>query len=210
MKNFTKQNFKTNPLWIRLLIMTFMLFAGSNSVWAEWYLKGEFNSWNTNNVLTGSGNDLTTTVELKKGTTYAFKVHDGGNNWYGNNGTITSDCTWTFSTSAGDGHITASTDGVYTFTFNKSTKKLTVVYPKPTYLLGNLTDWNSGRELPCTISLSGNTTYEFKLKKSDTWYGNAGTMKEDNCKGWTFGSDQESNCKIKTTLAGDYLFTLFC
>ena len=27
MKNFTKQNFKTNPLWIRLLIMTFMLLG---------------------------------------------------------------------------------------------------------------------------------------------------------------------------------------
>ena len=34
MKNFTKQNFKTNPLWIRLLIMTFMLLVGSSSAWA--------------------------------------------------------------------------------------------------------------------------------------------------------------------------------
>ena len=34
MKNFTKQNFKTNPLWIRLLIMTFMLLAGAGNVWA--------------------------------------------------------------------------------------------------------------------------------------------------------------------------------
>ena len=34
MKNFTKQNFKTNPLWIRLLIMTFMLLAGAGSAWA--------------------------------------------------------------------------------------------------------------------------------------------------------------------------------
>ncbi len=34
MKNFTKQNFKTNPLWIRLLIMAFMLLAGTSSAWA--------------------------------------------------------------------------------------------------------------------------------------------------------------------------------
>ena len=34
MKNFTKQNFKTNPLWVRLIIMTFMLLAGSSSAWA--------------------------------------------------------------------------------------------------------------------------------------------------------------------------------
>ena len=35
MKNFTKQNFKTNPLWIRLLIMTFMLLIGTSSAWAD-------------------------------------------------------------------------------------------------------------------------------------------------------------------------------
>ena len=34
MKNFTKQNFKTCPLWIRLLIMTFMLLIGTSSAWA--------------------------------------------------------------------------------------------------------------------------------------------------------------------------------
>ena len=34
MKNFTKQNFRTNPLWIRLLIMTFMLLAGAGTAWA--------------------------------------------------------------------------------------------------------------------------------------------------------------------------------
>ncbi|MEE1174804.1 MAG: CotH kinase family protein [Paludibacteraceae bacterium] len=34
MKNFTKQNIKTCPLWIRLLIMTFMLLIGTGSAWA--------------------------------------------------------------------------------------------------------------------------------------------------------------------------------
>lgn len=33
-KTFTKQNFKTNPLWIRLLIMIFMLLIGTGSAWA--------------------------------------------------------------------------------------------------------------------------------------------------------------------------------
>ena len=37
MKNFTKQNFKTNPLWIRLLIMTFMLLLGAGNAWAAQY-----------------------------------------------------------------------------------------------------------------------------------------------------------------------------
>ena len=35
MKNFTKQNFKTNPLWIRLLIMAFMLLVGVSTAWAD-------------------------------------------------------------------------------------------------------------------------------------------------------------------------------
>ena len=34
MKNITKQNIKTCPLWIRLLIMTFMLLIGTSSAWA--------------------------------------------------------------------------------------------------------------------------------------------------------------------------------
>ena len=48
MKNFTKQNFKTNPLWIRLLIMTFMLLLGSSSAWA-WtvYYDNTATKWGT-------------------------------------------------------------------------------------------------------------------------------------------------------------------
>ena len=34
MKNLTKQNIKPCPLWIRLLIMTFMLLIGTGSAWA--------------------------------------------------------------------------------------------------------------------------------------------------------------------------------
>ena len=41
MKYFTKQNFKTNPLWIRLLIMAFMLLLGSSSAWARTFSKGD-------------------------------------------------------------------------------------------------------------------------------------------------------------------------
>ena len=48
MKNFTKQNFKTNPLWIRLLIMTFMLLLGSSSAWATYYAVGPaVGGWST-------------------------------------------------------------------------------------------------------------------------------------------------------------------
>ena len=55
MKNFTKQNFKTNPLWIRLLIMAFMLLIGTGSAWA-WGYKSAGGSWND---CTGSFSSIT-------------------------------------------------------------------------------------------------------------------------------------------------------
>lgn len=48
MKNFTKQNFKTNPLWTRLLIMAFMLLAGAGNAWAVdyWVVGPAVGGWN--------------------------------------------------------------------------------------------------------------------------------------------------------------------
>ena len=40
MRNFTKQNFKTNPLWVRLLIMALMLLLGTGSAWAVNKIQG--------------------------------------------------------------------------------------------------------------------------------------------------------------------------
>ena len=55
MKNFTKQNIKTCPLWIRLLIMIFMLLIGTGSAWA-WGYKSAGGSWND---CTGSFSSIT-------------------------------------------------------------------------------------------------------------------------------------------------------
>lgn len=54
-KTFTKQNIKTNPLWIRLLITTFMLLIGTGSAWA-WGYKSAGGSWND---CTGSFSSIT-------------------------------------------------------------------------------------------------------------------------------------------------------
>ena len=62
MKNFTKQNFKTNPLWIRLLIMTFMLLAGAGTAW------GATRTYNG---------------------TEKLYVSDPGDNWWNNDGAYT-------------------------------------------------------------------------------------------------------------------------
>ena len=65
MKNFTKQNIKTNPLWIRLLIMTFMLLAGAGTAWgacASAYISTWDGSKNTSLELSDGCNLLSYTA----------------------------------------------------------------------------------------------------------------------------------------------------
>ena len=52
MKNFTKQNFKTNPLWIRLIIMAFMLLIGTGSVLGKtiYFKANGSNNWGDSNA----------------------------------------------------------------------------------------------------------------------------------------------------------------
>ncbi len=67
----------------------------------------------------------------------------------------------------------------------------------------------------CSITkeLAANTTYEYKFvltnsSVTEDWFGNGGTMTSGNSTGWTFGTDNETNCKITTTIAGEYTFTM--
>ena len=100
--------------------------SGGGSSSTTYYLKGSFNSWGESNVFTNGS----TSVSLSANTTYQFKIHDGGDNWYGNTGTITESVKdWTFNTNDGDCNITTSVAGTYQFTWNESSKKLSVTYP---------------------------------------------------------------------------------
>ena len=121
MKNFTKQNFKTNPLWIRLLIMAFMLLVGSSSAWATMYVAGTMNSWNTTaNAMSGSGT-VSATFQLAAGS-YEYRIVENGNNWH-----------WVkTSTSSSSGvssisNFTSVTSDNVKFTLASSTAKYTVV-----------------------------------------------------------------------------------
>lgn len=84
MKNITKQNFKTNPLWIRLLIMTLMVLLGTSSVWGKSLYVYSSNSnsyawiWNKSN--TGSNFTGGTWPGAKLNNTSYFTAL--GNNWY--------------------------------------------------------------------------------------------------------------------------------
>ena len=109
--------------------------VNAKGTWMEynaWHLTGAFNAW----ALCGQtfkeqgDGSFTFTTHLEADNTYEFKlVHNG--EWYGNNGTMVRGTStgWTMSTSEDNCKITADYTGDYTFTFDASTKKLTVQYP---------------------------------------------------------------------------------
>jgi hypothetical protein len=108
--------------------------VNATGTWMEynaWHLAGAFNEW----ALCGQtfkeqeDGSFTFTQHLELGT-YEFKlVHNG--DWYGNNGTMVRGTStgWTMSTSEDNCKITADYTGDYTFTYDATTKKLTVRYP---------------------------------------------------------------------------------
>ena len=104
------------------------------------YLKGDMNEWCTiegwcdmfrkENVNDNVAYRIVYLEEANK--TYEFKIEDAGA-WLSNTGTMTKDnCTdWTFEESVSDNaKITTEYVGEYTFVWDMTTKKLSVVYPE--------------------------------------------------------------------------------
>lgn len=70
--------------------------------------------------------------------------------------------------------------------------------------------YSSNTIMPLTVSvdLEAGKTYGFKILREDnTYFSNEGTMTA-NSNGWSFTYGIDQNCGLKTTLAGDYTFTL--
>lgn len=116
----------------------------------SWRLCGEFTDWDPSSApeFTGSGTSLSTSVYLPYNHTYrngytneGFRVVgyvEGSEEWYGNTGQMTSgNCSnWTFEKQSKESNtyncgIVTGWSGYYTFTFDTSTKKLSVSYPDP-------------------------------------------------------------------------------
>ena len=103
------------------------------------YLKGDMNEWCTIEGWcdmfrkeTVDGTVAYRTVLLEEAnTTYEFKIEDAGA-WLSNTGTMTKDdCTdWTFEADKDNCKITTEYVGEYTFVWDMTTKKLSVVYPE--------------------------------------------------------------------------------
>ena len=121
-----------NGIWYELL-------ADVDPLDTRVYLKGDMNEWCT---IEGwcdmfhkkdvSENVAYRTTWLEAETTYEFKIDNAGA-WLSNTGTMTKDnCTgWTFEESVSDNaKITTEYAGDYTFVWDMTTKKLSVVYPE--------------------------------------------------------------------------------
>ena len=133
MKNFTN-NFKqfTSRLSARWLIMALMMLVGTSSVWAansDYYLRGGFNDWNTNNRFDANGK---CTISLPANTTYEFKI--AKSDWTKEFTytteiiTATSD-SLSLSTTGSNAKITTKAAGSYVFTFSETGITLSVTYP---------------------------------------------------------------------------------
>lgn len=127
------------------------------------YLKGEFNSWGTDNefMKTADADVVTTTVTITQEGSYKFKVHatdwlgnDGGTMARGGSGVETGG--WTMEKDKNDVTLAADMEGDYIFTYTISTKKLTITFPvvvpqsfpnQPTTLYFHpSSEWKKGNE----------------------------------------------------------------
>ncbi len=70
-------------------------------------------------------------------------------------------------------------------------------------------DKAGGYTFTSLVQLTGGTDYEFKIFGNNTWFGNTGTMTEDNCTNWPFTNKESTNAKIHPTATGDYIFTIY-
>ena len=163
----------------------------------ECYLKGDFNDWgNTSSLMSGS-----TTINLKAKTTYKFKIHNYGatsESWHGNTGTMTRDnCSGWKMDNATDCQITTDVAGDYTFTYERSTQKLSVTYPTAytvTYSRVPTAAANAPTTTPSFSSgdyVLANTSVTFNAKAANTGY---------TWKGWYSNNTGTGNA-LSTNLA---------
>lgn len=67
-----------------------------------------------------------------------------------------------------------------------------------------------GYSFTATVEFDNTSTHYFKIHNTKgDWFGNGGTMTQDNCTDWTFGTDNTSNATITPTITGKYIFTVY-
>lgn len=99
---------------------------------SQYFLRGDFNDWESVDEMTSEGNSTNVTImlELDEGV-YSFRVHNKTKAYsYGNNGNIkdtTGATSWSMHQSADDATLTA-TGGTYLFSFETTERRLSVTH----------------------------------------------------------------------------------
>ena len=72
------------------------------------------------------------------------------------------------------------------------------------------TDKPGGYSFKASVNFDNINQHYFKVRNyNNTWFGNGGTMTQNNCTDWIFGSDNSNNAKITPTITGTYIFTVY-
>ena len=67
-----------------------------------------------------------------------------------------------------------------------------------------------GYTFKASVTFDNINQHFFKIHNiKNDWFGNGGTMTQNNCTNWTFGSDNGNNAKITPTITGTYNFTIY-
>lgn len=176
---------------------TFNATAANGTITAhfdhQWCLKGDrWSNWTESKGMPYDDGIVETTLTLTKGQKYKFKVHDRKTNtWYGNTKDAgehamgRGDAAYGTATNGGnDDNLTITPDvtGTYTFSFNTSTKALTVTFPTAytvTYGAGTINGSNSA------ISVSPSfTSGDYVLPETDITFSKGTTKNGYTWKGW--------------------------
>lgn len=149
----------------------------------EWYIKGSFNSWGTDNALTQySGNEYRAQIQLNDGN-YEFKVYDGKRDkWYSNQGNYYADessASYPNNTTIPENGNSNqniklwATKGTYTFKFNISTKQLTITPSYDTVRIWfNTSSFSSANDgnAKFRVYISGFNSDSNMTKSGNNWY----------------------------------------
>ena len=172
----------------------------------QWCIKGDqWDSWSTSKGLPNTGtNTYSASFTLTKGQKYKFKVHDRKTNtWYGNtkdageHAMERGDAAYGTATNGGnDDNLTITPDvtGDYTFSFNTSTKKITVTYPTAytvTFGAGTINGSDAAISASATPSFSSG---DYVLPETDITFSKGSTKDGYTWKGWY--SDQAGSATL--------------
>lgn len=162
-------------------------------------------------LVEGSSNNWSVTRTLNANTTYTFKmVYEGA--WYGKNSTAltrASNTASSLSTSGADMTVKTDIAGSYTFTFNSSTKNLTVTYPTA-YTITYGAGTHNGSSTAISVSPLFNSG-DYVLPETDVTFTKGSTKTGYTWKGWypaadgtgTAWSTSDANLTLTATRTGN-------